>query len=638
MKNIGKIVSLFAGSVFLVSCSDFDEVNTDSKAANSDQIEVEYILNDCITGAQMDPDISERTFVLSWKAASRQCTDDGWNLLPWGNYNDGFNDAYYNKSSTWLKSVNLAIKIADEKTANGTAKPYNNNLKQVARIWRAYLMSEFADSFGSLPKEGFQGVNPEFSDVKTIYYYLLDELKDAVSQIDPSITNNDESFTKLDRAYKFNFSKWIKYANSLRLRLAMRLSEVDPSKAQSEFEDAAKKDLILTADDQFKVAERPGWDNLSGVMTREWSTLFLTPTMNNIFVGLGSIETSKQLDASYAKYVKSADWIGEKYSDHLSVFTNDPAAGFLYDGLHPVIDPRAYVAYSIPGDLENTNFSLYPSWTIDAQTVKRDLVDGSGKTVKTIDASFTWNVVPIGDMGEKGSKNKAYDYIGTNVRLGKQFRESKENRIFFAEWETYFLFAEAAVRGWATPMNAKAAYEDGVKSSFTYWNVSQFVDEYLASSSYNWVGTSVKWEHTAEASASVIMKYKDGYTGIEGSYTRIYPENTIYKNGTVNNDALTKIITQKYIAQNPWLPLEAWSDHRRLGLPFFENPVVEKPIIYLPDLTQANCKSGNSIKYFPQRMKYPSSLQNSNPEGYKQAVELLGGKDNVSTPLWWAQH
>ncbi|MDD2246563.1 MAG: SusD/RagB family nutrient-binding outer membrane lipoprotein [Proteiniphilum sp.] len=43
--------------------------------------------------------------------------------------------------------------------------------------------------------------------------------------------------------------------------------------------------------------------------------------------------------------------------------------------------------------------------------------------------------------------------------------------------------------------------------------------------------------------------------------------------GVLNNQ-LSKIITQKYIAQLPWLPLEAWCDHRRLGLPFFDNPLL----------------------------------------------------------------
>ena len=37
-------------------------------------------------------------------------------------------------------------------------------------------------------------------------------------------------------------------------------------------------------------------------------------------------------------------------------------------------------------------------------------------------------------------------------------------------------------------------------------------------------------------------------------------------------------------------------------------------------------------------MKYPSSLSNSNIDGYNQAVAALGGADAVLTPLWWAKH
>jgi hypothetical protein len=108
-------------------------------------------------------------------------------------------------------------------------------------------------------------------------------------------------------------------------------------------------------------------------------------------------------------------------------------------------------------------------------------------------------------------------------------------------------------------------------------------------------------------------------------------------NGTVKNDQLTKIITQKYIAHMPWLPLEAWSDHRRLGLPFFENIAVELPNNYLPDLTSSNYMT-NSVRFFPQRLKYPSSLPNTNPDGYAIATGFLSnGKDEVLTPLWWAK-
>ena len=44
---------------------------------------------------------------------------------------------------------------------------------------------------------------------------------------------------------KYDPVKWQKYANSLRMRLAMRLSNIDKATAQTEFEDAAKGNKIL---------------------------------------------------------------------------------------------------------------------------------------------------------------------------------------------------------------------------------------------------------------------------------------------------------------------------------------------------------------------------------------------------------
>lgn len=63
------------------------------------------------------------------------------------------------------------LRLVKKKTANGTATNYNNNVIQVSRIWRAYLMSELTDNFGSAPIDGFKGVNPEFNSQKDVYYF-----------------------------------------------------------------------------------------------------------------------------------------------------------------------------------------------------------------------------------------------------------------------------------------------------------------------------------------------------------------------------------------------------------------------------------------------------------------------------------
>ena len=191
------------------------------------------------------------------------------------------------------------------------------------------------------------------------------------------------------------------------------------------------------------------------------------------------------------------------------------------------------------------------------------------------------------------------------------------------------------MKGWNVPGTAKSNYEQGVTASFTYHGLANEVSQYLASTDYNRVGTSVNFDHTAEAQPYTI-NYVDPYTKQNKTMTYTYPKNTIYRNGAYNNDALTKIITQKYIAQVPWLPEEAWSDHRRLGLPFFENQAVEKdynPLNQVP-LTVATSKECR-LEFYPKRYRYPANIQTNNQEGYQQALKLLGGPDLTSTSLWW---
>lgn len=634
MKNIFKKSGLTLASILLLaSCSDFEEINKDPNAANLDQVEIEYFINNSIIGAQMNPDVAERSFILYWKTAGHQHLTTG---VSGGSVDDGWTSAYYNQSAGWLNAANTAIQVAEEKEAKGDVKPYSQNLIQVARIWRAYLMSELADNFGPIAINAFQGTNPEFADLKTVYYFLLAELKDASTKLDLAVVNPD-GLNKEDPAYGYDYTKWKKYANSMRLRLAMRLSEVDPAKAKAEFEDAATGILLKDFADTFQVQEKPGWDALTGVMSREWNSQIMSVTLNNLYIGLGGVNSTDQLDASFHSSVKPADYVGLKFADHFTMKTNEPAAGYWLDGLPNTIDPRAYKTFIIPGDFTNLNFSGYPSWDNSAKTTTRNLLDASGAVVKTIDAKNTWNAFAVGDWGTLGSKNQVRTFNGTMPRMSQQFRGSTSKRIFFAPWETYFLLAEAAVKGWSVPMTAKDAYEEGIKSNFAYWGVSSHLSTYLASEDYNRAGTSVSWTHTTEPPASRTMDYIDGYTDAAGVATILYPNNTIYKNGTVKNDLLTKIITQKFISQMPWLPLEAWNDHRRLGLPFFENPAIENPLTNMPALNSGNFMT-NQVKFFPQRLKYPSGLRNSNAQGYAQAVEFLGGDDSVFTPLWWAKH
>ncbi|MDB4922490.1 SusD/RagB family nutrient-binding outer membrane lipoprotein [Mucilaginibacter sp.] len=639
MKTIfKKSCLLLTATLLLASCKKFDDINNDPLKANGDQVQTEYFIDNAIVGAQQDPGLSERVFILYWVVGGHGLQDEDGETFSRGSYDDGWTSEYYRQSSQWLNNANSAIEIGTDQIAKGTSKVYTKNLIQVARIWRAYLMSEFSDSFGPMPTDGFQGKNPEFKDVKTVYYFLLDELKDASSKLDLTITN-PSTLTKEDPAYGYDYAKWRKYANSMRMRLAMRLSEIDPAKAKAEFEAAAATNDFITdvATETFSVQETPNsYNPLSSVFRKEssWMGLPISATYNNLVFGLGGVKSADQLAASFQSAIKPANWMGQRFTEQFATKTNDPAAGYWFNGLPYSIDPRAYKIFSIPGNITDPN---YPGIGDTFTATQRDLKNAAGAVVKTLNSTNTWNAKADGNWGAKASMNQAITTNGFKPLLNLVYRNGNNRRVFFAPWETYFLLAEAAVRGWNTPVNAQTAYETGIAKSFEYFGTTANLSTYLASTDYNRVGTSVKWAHTTEPAASHAMNYEDGITGAAGVVSVNYPKNDLYKSGAVRNDQLTKIITQKYLAQLPWLPLETWNDRRRLGLPFYENPAVEDIMPDLPALNSSNYTT-SSIKFFPQRMKYPSSLSNSNVAGYNQAVAALGGTDAVLTPLWWAKH
>ncbi|RHJ90671.1 SusD/RagB family nutrient-binding outer membrane lipoprotein [Parabacteroides bouchesdurhonensis] len=618
----------------LSSCNDFAEINEDPNLVGEDKVKPEWFLNASVIGAQMNPEIAERMFILTWNRASRFNRGSGFTL---GTDNNDYITLYLSNdyAVNWLNDVTKAIELGEKKIAEGEAGqyPYYKNVVQMARIWRAYLNSEVADGFGPIPAlSAFSGVPAPYDSVESIYGFILSELKEAEAALDPSIDMSP--MANEDAFYAGNVNAWKKYANSLRLRFAMRVSDVYPE-ARAEFEDAASKSFISEQADIASVPEKDGWDELTSVMSRPWNGQAMSVTFKNLVVGLGGIEFP--LPDSLKSHLKNPhDYLGLYLNLHFPLTTNDPCAGFYFDGIPQYVDPRAPKMFSVVGYDDGVVYSDYIGAASEVTPVGLLNPDNTTETMLTINPKYTWTTWVAGEWDTKAGlvsslTGKNYNYPS----IAKQYRMSTNKRVFFGPWESYFLLAEAAVKGWNVPGTAKSNYEQGVTASFTYHGLANEVSQYLASTDYNRVGTSVNFDHTAEAQPYTI-NYVDPYTKQNKTMTYTYPKNTIYRNGAYNNDALTKIITQKYIAQVPWLPEEAWSDHRRLGLPFFENQAVEKdynPLNQVP-LTVATSKECR-LEFYPKRYRYPANIQTNNQEGYQQALKLLGGPDLTSTSLWW---
>lgn len=99
-----------------------------------------------------------------------------------------------------------------------------DNYKGVALVLKCYLFSVLTDLYGDIPySEAFKidsTLTPKYDSQESIYLDLISKLNDANTLLDP----NNEGI-KGDILFNNSISKWKKFANSLRLRLLLRMSD-----------------------------------------------------------------------------------------------------------------------------------------------------------------------------------------------------------------------------------------------------------------------------------------------------------------------------------------------------------------------------------------------------------------------------
>lgn len=112
-------------------------------------------------------------------------------------------------------------------------KEGNNNLAAVSLIMKAFTAQQVSDMWGDIPyseafKLGTDNVlNPVFDSHEQVYTQILSELEEANTLLNPA----SGTIGVGDFMYAGDINKWKKFANSLRLRIAMRMSLIAPQAA-----------------------------------------------------------------------------------------------------------------------------------------------------------------------------------------------------------------------------------------------------------------------------------------------------------------------------------------------------------------------------------------------------------------------
>jgi len=167
--------------------------------------------------------------------------------------NSGFTESFarYNPKNDWSRVFLKSDRIIPTLYAN-LAQVQNicatSGLKvppAVATVIKVATMSRITDTYGPIPYSKI-GTSTElevpYDSQEAVYNSFFKELTEAIDILD---ANRGEAMSPMgDYVYGGDVNKWIRYANSLKLRLAMRISFVNPTLAKQMAEEAVRGGVI----------------------------------------------------------------------------------------------------------------------------------------------------------------------------------------------------------------------------------------------------------------------------------------------------------------------------------------------------------------------------------------------------------
>ena len=143
---------------------------------------------------------------------------------------ESVNNGYFNRFYRSLYYMDRLIELNTDPQKAAVSANYGNNKNQIAaaKILKVWLLSIITDTWGSVPYTEAGKLTQDvyyakYDDQKDIYAAMIKELTEASQMINVK----EKVFTSGDIIYKGNASKWKKFANSLKCRLAIHLSKVD---------------------------------------------------------------------------------------------------------------------------------------------------------------------------------------------------------------------------------------------------------------------------------------------------------------------------------------------------------------------------------------------------------------------------
>lgn len=556
---------IVAASCSLTSCSDdyMAEINTDDSKAETCNP------NSLLTTALLQTygDFGLMDTYRSYITGFTQQFAGGWNVTTYAG-------SVYKKddqmSLIWDKYYSVGLKNLTDGIQKSKDMP---NINAIMRIHRVYMYSILTDTYGDVPCfEACTGLaTPKYDSQESIYNWFFEELDACVKQLGTGTDLVTGDVTTLNGKAE----AWKKYANSLRMRFAMRISDVNPDKAKEEFNKAMNADGGYIKD----LAENAYVNYLDVPFTLYQGAVDLDFRAN----ALGEV--------LYGQDREAPSMICATLFEQLQQ-TNDPRLWRICRHYH-----NANRSDNRP-DAENIDITDEVNAFLGADMNKFVLEIG---TAWYDNKNEDWSVPDIANFPTLVKKQAAdpsfnFSIANTQVRMKYPFFNIDMERpqtpgVLITSAEVKFLIAEAISKQWISG-DIKSYFEDGIRDAMHMIN-----EAYLSNSD----------AYAKKITDDEIETYIAGL------------------GADLNNKAAEAINTQAWILHIT-NPSECWANVRRSDYP------VLKDRTKLP--TWPSFAHDDNLTT-PLRLCYPQLESEYNSANYKAAIEKFGNGDDWHQPVWW---
>jgi hypothetical protein len=571
MKKIFLLLTVVALTFSACSDSYMEGVNTDETKATS--IEPGAQLTTALL--QTYGDFGFMDTYRSYITGFTQHFAGGWNV---SNYAGSVHADDDQMRLVWDQLYAVAIKNIVDAIANSADMP---NTNAALRIHRVYLMAMLTDIYGDLPctEAGLGFVSgiatPKYDSQEDIYNFFFDELAACVAQLGTGSDRIGGDVTSLTG----DAAAWKRYANSLRMRYAMRISEVNPTKAKEEFEKA------LTAD--------------GGYITSAAQDAYIIYTDGPFTLYDGSRELDFRVNA-----------LGE------ILYGQDPTSptfvcATFFNIMNDNNDPRLYRVCRHYINTRRAETKPDREWNVDVTDEVLAYLQRTGGVEQPNNPGAAWyndwvnapanSEIPtleklVQTYPEAGFDGANYPARMMRPFLSIDFEMPDRPGALMNSAEVEFLLAEAKLKGWNVNGSIEDHFANGVKASITWMN-----DHYLQ--------------------AADIITDAETNTFLNGPIAAM-----------LANNPKEAINTQAWIL-HMMNPSEAWANLRRSDYPV----LMDRTKLAKFDFTYDD---GNMQT--PTRLRYPILENEYNKKNYEEAIKRIGtvnekGEyvDDWHHRLWW---